>query len=502
MTSSPSASRPPGGRHRARRLTALLGAVICVVALAACIPDHTDAGTVLHAGDKLQSSNGYVAYMQGDGNFVVYNPSGTAVWNTHTAGHPGAHLSVQVDGNVVLYASNGDALWSTKTASRDMVPSKLVMQGDGNLVLYAGTVALWSSKGGLENCYGSGCRVLSSYETDGHGSLAGRDCGYSAKLPTAGKSMWLFCDTPVRPTGGSLGMISGSTAAKGSYHPFVAPESLTELPSGDPTRFLPVPTGLKLLNGQPCGSDGNSYAASWATGLTPLPSNPEILLIPFGNYCVQGPGSGQGMWFKGYGIAEYNANTGQLLSTQNVMTGSSYLHDLGAPTYDAATNALYFFGQHCSSPAYGACAASTTFVARVNLGSNPMSTKPWRVDTNYLYYKGNNTWTPHSTGTVSILPANLTALTAKVQRVQSLGNQLVMLQQTDIGAGYRILTASSPAGPWSEHSSGQISDCQNVPSGTWCYAYNLHDELSTQDRLAITVFNPARKHVTLEMIPW
>lgn len=55
--------------------------------------------------------------MQDDGNFVLYSPASAALWNTRTAGHSGATLAVQDDGNVVLYGG-GRALWNTGTCCR------------------------------------------------------------------------------------------------------------------------------------------------------------------------------------------------------------------------------------------------------------------------------------------------------------------------------------------------------------------------------------------------
>jgi len=53
--------------------------------------------------------------LQGDGNFVMYRPDGSAVWASNTWGHPGASLAVQDDENVVVVGSDGKALWSTDT---------------------------------------------------------------------------------------------------------------------------------------------------------------------------------------------------------------------------------------------------------------------------------------------------------------------------------------------------------------------------------------------------
>lgn len=50
--------------------------------------------------------------MQGDGNFVLYNPSYVPMFYTGTSGHPGSFLAVQDDGNLVIYGPNGQgALW-------------------------------------------------------------------------------------------------------------------------------------------------------------------------------------------------------------------------------------------------------------------------------------------------------------------------------------------------------------------------------------------------------
>lgn len=51
------------------------------------------------------------ATMQGDGNFVVYDGGGQPVWATDTAGLPGAELRVQDDGYIVLYDAGGHVLW-------------------------------------------------------------------------------------------------------------------------------------------------------------------------------------------------------------------------------------------------------------------------------------------------------------------------------------------------------------------------------------------------------
>ncbi len=55
------------------------------------------------------------AIMQSDGNFVVYNAVGVAVWNSGTWGNPGAFLRLQDDGNLVIRSAAGVVIWETGT---------------------------------------------------------------------------------------------------------------------------------------------------------------------------------------------------------------------------------------------------------------------------------------------------------------------------------------------------------------------------------------------------
>ncbi len=105
------------------------------------------------------------AVMQGDGNFVLYTTAGEPVWASNTAGNPGSILKLQDDGNLVIY-SNDRAVWATATNDqRDRLRSRekleaaedalnspnskfsLVMQRDGNLVLYRNnpSAPIWAS---------------------------------------------------------------------------------------------------------------------------------------------------------------------------------------------------------------------------------------------------------------------------------------------------------------------------------------------------------------------
>ncbi len=136
-------------------LAVLVGFAMLFSAFEQTTPASAAAGTNtlymnerLYAGDRLISDGGqYHLVMQTDGNLVIYAPNNVPIWATGTNGRDGAYLSMQDDGNLVIY-QNGVAYWATGTnGNRD---ARLVMQGDGNLVLYTPEWRpLWSSKGGL-----------------------------------------------------------------------------------------------------------------------------------------------------------------------------------------------------------------------------------------------------------------------------------------------------------------------------------------------------------------
>ncbi len=104
---------------------------------------HT--GTVLRAGMELKSRNGeFQLEMQSDGNLVLYDGS-RPTWSTGTSGRTGAAAVLQRDGNFVLYW-DGRALWASMTDRNGSSANVLVIQVDGDLVIYSGSgTALWST---------------------------------------------------------------------------------------------------------------------------------------------------------------------------------------------------------------------------------------------------------------------------------------------------------------------------------------------------------------------
>jgi hypothetical protein len=88
----------------------------------------SDGNFVLYAGNgkvwaantainELSTGPGCKAPFQGDGNLVVYNCAGKALWASNTHGYTDAVLCFQADGNFVIYsaASGGKAIWAAGT---------------------------------------------------------------------------------------------------------------------------------------------------------------------------------------------------------------------------------------------------------------------------------------------------------------------------------------------------------------------------------------------------
>ena len=53
--------------------------------------------------------------MQEDGNAVLVDANGNAIWATATQGNPGSRLVVQDDGNMVIYGPDGRTVWQSET---------------------------------------------------------------------------------------------------------------------------------------------------------------------------------------------------------------------------------------------------------------------------------------------------------------------------------------------------------------------------------------------------
>lgn len=80
--------------------------------------------------------------MQSDGNLVIYDEFNRARWASNTVGR-GWTARFQTDGNLVVYTRSNRPVWASNTAGRP--GSRLVIQDDGNVVIYDGSRAVWAS---------------------------------------------------------------------------------------------------------------------------------------------------------------------------------------------------------------------------------------------------------------------------------------------------------------------------------------------------------------------
>lgn len=113
--------------------------------------DTMTAGQKLTSGQRRYSKNGsYDLVMQSDGNLVIYRHWGGAIWSSRTWNSSNAYAIFQSDGNFVVYRSGKHAC-SSGTGGKG--GKRVMLGGDGNLVIYTGTgSAIWTSKSSTWYC--------------------------------------------------------------------------------------------------------------------------------------------------------------------------------------------------------------------------------------------------------------------------------------------------------------------------------------------------------------
>ena len=108
---------------------------------AAC-GDTLGVNRVLRRNMYLSSGDGrYRLWLQSDGNFVLYGPSGRALWANGRFNT--AFIIMQGDGNLVGYTDSGVPTWASNSARSG--GNRLVVQNNGNVVIYSSTRAVWAS---------------------------------------------------------------------------------------------------------------------------------------------------------------------------------------------------------------------------------------------------------------------------------------------------------------------------------------------------------------------
>ena len=107
------------------------------------IPATNTNSSKLFKGQTIYSSNGwYRLTMQNDGNLVIYNKAGDAVWSTLTGGTAAHYAYFQADGNLVLYDNTGvngtgNVIWKSNNGQYSGVgASYWRLETNGELRLY------------------------------------------------------------------------------------------------------------------------------------------------------------------------------------------------------------------------------------------------------------------------------------------------------------------------------------------------------------------------------
>jgi len=116
-------------------------AVMAAIPAAALGGDYLYGGTQLNIGQSIRSAQGkYSLVMQADGNLVMYRNDGTV---RYRLGSTGWFAAMQTDGNFVEYSGMMAPVFNTETSGH---PGALLhIQDDGNLVVYSKTFApLWN----------------------------------------------------------------------------------------------------------------------------------------------------------------------------------------------------------------------------------------------------------------------------------------------------------------------------------------------------------------------
>jgi hypothetical protein len=368
-------------------------------------------------------------------------------------------------------------------------------------------------------------QVLSNFENYFAANIV-RDCGYSQPLPAdPSSSLWLFCDTDVYGFNAQgqwalSNIISGSTAAEGPATAGQVPTGLSEVPSpgsGAPTlpnhdgpaQFLPAPAGLVTAADQPCDAADDAYPASWITGVTQDPALASDVLISFNNYCV--PIGSDSPLAEGAGLAEYDPASNTLDSQVTVFTTTGG-QALGAPELlgspIVAGPYLYLFAAQCADEYDLTCLSSdgnAVYLARV-----PASPAAWGDPAAYTWDAGSAGFISNASAATSVLPG-ATPLAVNVGDFAAVGQHLVMVEQTSAVGGFTVYEARHPDGPWQQKLTGTVP-C-TTEGDSFCRAIIGHPELSNDNDLLISYFNPAATpyyypsagpegHVMVAAFPW
>ena len=218
---------------------------------------------VMAPNTALTSPHGaYRAVMQGDGNFVVYQGS-IALWASGTYGHAGAHLALQSDNNLIVYSTTNAVLWTAHTGNTGA--NQLLLGDDGELRLYdpPGNVR-WQSQNNTYVVPSGSFTVTANGNGHGHGmSQYGARGAAIANLSAAAIVAFYYPGT-VLTTLSSEPTMRVQLSAAGSNTCLLAKSGLHAGGPGLASTSLPAAGRIRLV---PSGS-GIAIQASSGTSCT------------------------------------------------------------------------------------------------------------------------------------------------------------------------------------------------------------------------------------------
>lgn len=431
---------------------------------------QTDGNLVLYqvtpwkAVWSIGKHTGKAAALQTDGNLVVRDPAGRPVWAANTDGFTAATLIVQDDGNLVIY-NKGVAIWDRfsgylanrwragvtlaagsylKSANRRLT---LVMQNDGNLVLYDSGKAKWAS-----GTAGSNYAVM---QTDGNmvvyrkegGALAASNTdsfdGATMALQDDGNAVIYYASLPIWSNGVYLGdrLSPGQTMNAGDLRRSTN-KRYTLAMQGD--------GNLVLYNG---GS------ALWATGTS---GDNRAIMQGDGNLVVYRNGGGA-LW-----DSKTAGKDGSFLVVQNdanlviyqgatavwarngvgTLRGDDYPSNLKNAAKDAVVDPWLFYNRECTSfVAWRLNSANGAPFSNYMVGPNGRkghfgNADNWGANAQYIGYTVNRT---PAVGSVAWWSSQHVAWVAKVN-----GDGTIVIEEYnrnyDGKYSYRTIPAGSPTG--------------------------------------------------------
>ena len=121
-----------------------------LLSLAACYDNVCHPHGILKKEDFTVSDSGVYKFILKESGNLELLCWGMLLWSSNTISSDIDVFQFQADGNLVIRKTDGTYAWESNTVynepSFDPPPDNLILQDDGNLVLYAGGKAKWRTQ--------------------------------------------------------------------------------------------------------------------------------------------------------------------------------------------------------------------------------------------------------------------------------------------------------------------------------------------------------------------